>query len=378
MKLIHLSDLHIGKRVNEVSMIDDQEYILQQILRIIDEEKGDAVLIAGDVYDKSVPSAEAVTLFDDFLCELAQRKVPTLIISGNHDSPERLAFGNRLMEESGIHISPVYDGSVSTITLSDEHGDVDFWLLPFLKPAHVKRYFPDADIESYTDACRVAVEHMGIDTTIRNVLLTHQFVTGASTCESEEISVGGSDNVEASVFADFDYVALGHIHGPQNIGTNKIRYCGTPLKYSFSEEHHHKSVTVVNLNAKGELNLELRPLTPKHDLRSIRGTFAELTDKAFYDGTATDDYLRIILTDEEDVPEAIGQLRVIYPNIMKLTYDNTRTRTNQIIDGAVDVQRKSPLELFDELYELQNNQSMSDEQRNFMLELIESIWEGSV
>ena len=378
MKLIHLSDLHISKRVNEVSMIDDQEYILQQILRIIDEEKGDAVLIAGDVYDKSVPSAEAVTLFDDFLCELAQRKVPTLIISGNHDSPERLAFGNRLMEESGIHISPVYDGSVSTITLSDEHGDVDFWLLPFLKPAHVKRYFPDADIESYTDACRVAVEHMGIDTTIRNVLLTHQFVTGASTCESEEISVGGSDNVEASVFADFDYVALGHIHGPQNIGTNKIRYCGTPLKYSFSEEHHHKSVTVVNLNAKGELNLELRPLTPKHDLRSIRGTFAELTDKAFYDGTATDDYLRIILTDEEDVPEAIGQLRVIYPNIMKLTYDNTRTRTNQIIDGAVDVQRKSPLELFDELYELQNNQSMSDEQRNFMLELIESIWEGHV
>ena len=378
MKLIHLSDLHIGKRVNEVSMIDDQEYILQQILRIIDEEKGDAVLIAGDVYDKSVPSAEAVTLFDDFLCELAQRKVPTLIISGNHDSPERLAFGNRLMEESGIHISPVYDGSVSTITLSDEHGDVDFWLLPFLKPAHVKRYFPDADIESYTNACRVAVEHMGIDTTIRNVLLTHQFVTGASTCESEEISVGGSDNVEASVFADFDYVALGHIHGPQNIGTNKIRYCGTPLKYSFSEEHHHKSVTVVNLNAKGELNLELRPLTPKHDLRSIRGTFAELTDKAFYDGTATDDYLRIILTDEEDVPEAIGQLRVIYPNIMKLTYDNTRTRTNQIIDGAVDVQRKSPLELFDELYELQNNQSMSDEQRNFMLELIESIWEGHV
>ena len=378
MKLIHLSDLHIGKQVNEVSMIDDQEYILQQILRIIDEEKGDAVLIAGDVYDKSVPSAEAVTLFDDFLCELAQRKVPTLIISGNHDSPERLAFGNRLMEESGIHISPVYDGSVSTITLSDEHGDVDFWLLPFLKPAHVKRYFPDADIESYTDACRVAVEHMGIDTTIRNVLLTHQFVTGASTCESEEISVGGSDNVEASVFADFDYVALGHIHGPQNIGTNKIRYCGTPLKYSFSEEHHHKSVTVVNLNAKGELNLELRPLTPKHDLRSIRGTFAELTDKAFYDGTATDDYLRIILTDEEDVPEAIGQLRVIYPNIMKLTYDNTRTRTNQIIDGAVDVQRKSPLELFDELYELQNNQSMSDEQRNFMLELIESIWEGHV
>lgn len=376
MKLIHLSDLHIGKRVNEISMIEDQEYILLQILQIIDEEKADAVLIAGDVYDKSVPSAEAVTLFDDFLCRLAMRNIPTLIISGNHDSPERLAFGNRLMEESGIFISPVYDGSVSTFTLSDENGDIDFWLLPFLKPAHVKRYFPDAGIESYTDAIRAVVEHMGIDTARRNVLLTHQFVTGASTCESEEISVGGSDNMDASVFADFDYVALGHIHGPQNIGSNRIRYCGTPLKYSFSEEAHHKSVTVVNLGKKGDLELQLRPLTPRHDLRSIRGTFEELTSKSFYEGTATDDYLHIMLTNEEDVPEAIGKLRVIYPNLMKLSYDNTRTRTNQVINGAEDVQRKSPLELFDELYELQNNQPMSEEQRSFTQELIESIWEG--
>lgn len=378
MKLIHLSDLHIGKRVNEVSMIEDQEYILLQILQIIDEEKADAVLIAGDVYDKSVPSAEAVTLFDDFLCRLATRKIPTLIISGNHDSPERLAFGNRLLELGGIHISPVYDGKVQSVTLTDEYGEVVFWLLPFIKPAHVKRFYPDAGIESYTDAVRVAVEKMGIDTAKRNVLLTHQFVTGASTCDSEEISVGGSDNVDASAFADFDYVALGHIHGPQNIGSNRIRYCGTPLKYSFSEEAHHKSVTVVNLGKKGDLELQLRPLTPRHDLRSIRGTFEELTSKSFYEGTATDDYLHIMLTNEEDVPEAIGQLRVIYPNMMKLSYDNTRTRTNQVIDGAVDVQRKSPLELFDELYELQNNQSMSDEQRDFMLELIESIWEGHV
>ena len=378
MKLIHLSDLHIGKRFNEVSMIEDQEYILLQILQIIDDEKADAVLVAGDVYDKSVPSAEAVTLFDDFLCRLAKRNLPVLIISGNHDSPERLAFGNRLMEESGIFISPVYDGSVSTFTLSDEYGDVDFWLLPFLKPAHVKRYFPDAGIESYTDAIRVAVEHMGIDTARRNVLLTHQFVTGAATCESEEISVGGSDNVDASVFADFDYVALGHIHGPQNIGSNKIRYCGTPLKYSFSEEKHHKSITVVNLGKKGDLELQLRPLAPRHDLRSIRGTFEALTDKSFYEGTATDDYLHIMLTNEEDVPEAIGKLRVIYPNLMKLSYDNTRTRTNQVINGAEDVQRKSPLELFDELYELQNNQPMSEEQRSFTQELIESIWEGNL
>ena len=378
MKLIHLSDLHIGKRVNEMSMIEDQAYILLQILQIIDEEKADAVLIAGDVYDKSVPSAEAVTLFDDFLCRLAKRNKPVLIISGNHDSPERLAFGNRLLELGGIHISPVYDGNVRTVTLTDAYGEVVFWLLPFVKPAHVKRFYPDAGIESYTDACRVAVEQMGLDTEKRNVLLTHQFVTGASTCESEEISVGGSDNVDASVFADFDYVALGHIHGPQNIGSNRIRYCGTPLKYSFSEETHHKSVTVVKLGKKGELELQLRPLLPKHDLRSIRGTFAVLTDKSFYESTATDDYLHVILTDEEDVPEAVGKLRVIYRNMMKLSYDNTRTRTNQIIDGAAEVQRKSPLELFEELYAIQNNQPMSQEQRSFAQELIESIREGNL
>ena len=373
MKLIHLSDLHIGKRVNETAMIDDQAHILLQILQIIDDEKADAVLIAGDVYDKSVPSAEAVTLFDDFLCRLAARKTPALIISGNHDSPERLAFGGRLMEESGIHISPVYDGTVQSIPLHDEHGDVIFWLLPFIKPAHVKRYYPEAGIESYTDACRVAIEKMAVDTAKRNVLLTHQFVTGSVTGESEELSVGGSDNVDVSVFEAFDYVALGHIHGPQNIGSNRIRYCGTPLKYSFSEEHHHKSVTVVNLGAKGDLELQLRPLIPRHDLRSIRGAFEEL-----YSGAPSEDYLHIILTDEEDVPEAIGKLRVIYPNLMKLSYDNTRTRTNQIIDGAVDVRRKQPLELFDELYELQNNQPMSEQQREFTRELIESIWEGSV
>ena len=378
MKLIHLSDLHIGKRVNEISMLEDQEYILLQILQIIDDEKADAVLICGDVYDKSVPSAEAVTLFDDFLCRLAQRKIPVLIISGNHDSPERLAFGNRLLELGGIHISPVYDGQIRSVTLTDEHGEAVFWLLPFIKPTHVKRFYPEDGIESYTDAVRVALEKMPVDTSKRNILLTHQFVTGSVTCDSEELSVGGSDNVDAAVLEAFDYVALGHIHGPQNIGSNRIRYCGTPLKYSFSESAHHKSVTLVNLGAKGSLELQLRPLQPRRDLRQLRGSFAQLTDKGFYQGTATHDYLHIILTDEEDVPEAVGQLRVIYPNLMKLSYDNTRTRTNQTVDGAEDVQRKSPLELFDELYQLQNNQPMSERQRSFTLELIESIWEGSL
>lgn len=375
MKLIHLSDLHLGKRVNEVSMLEEQEGILLQILQIIQDTQPDVLLISGDVYDKSVPSAEAVTVFDDFLCQLAQRRLPVLVISGNHDSPERLAFGNRLMEGSGIHISPVYNGKVEPITLEDQFGPVDFWLLPFLKPVHVRPFFPEEDIESYSDACAVAISHMALDKGKRNVLLTHQFVTGATTCESEVRSVGGTDNVDAGVFADFDYVALGHLHGPQNVGSNRIRYCGTPLKYSFSEAAHHKSVTVVELGEKGDIHLDLIPLVPRHDLREIRGSFKELTDRAYYEGTATQDYLHIILTDEEDIPDASRKLRLIYPNHLQLSYDNTRTRTNQILDCAEDVRQKDPLELFDALYENQNNQPMSDTQRSFVQQLMESIGE---
>ena len=378
MKLMHLSDLHIGKRVHEISMLEDQEYILGRILQLVDEEKPQAVLLCGDIYDKSVPSAEAVTLFDDFLCRLAKRDLTVLVISGNHDSPERLAFGSRLMAGTGIHISPVYDGNIRPVTLEDRAGKVDFWLLPFIKPAHVRRCFPEEVIESYTDAVSVAVEKMEPDPARRNVLLTHQFVTGAATCESEELSVGGSDNVDASVFDGFDYVALGHIHGPQNIGTNRIRYCGTPLKYSFSEVDHYKSVTMVELGEKGVLELRTLPLIPLRDMRQIRGTFSELTDQTFYASQCREDYLHVILTDEEDVPEAMGRLRTIYPNILKLTYDNTRTRTCQVVGGAEEVRRKTPLQLFEELYELQNNQPMSDVQREFARELIESIWEGSL
>ena len=376
MKLIHLSDLHIGKRVNEVSMIAEQEYILDQILQIIDAEQPAAVLISGDVYDKSVPSAEAVTLFDEFLFRLSEQGTQVLIISGNHDSAERLAFGGRLMEGRGIHLSPAYDGRIEPITLEDEYGALHFWLLPFIKPIHVRRAFPEEPIETYTDACRVAVSHMNVEETQRNVLLTHQFVTGSVTCESEELSVGGSDNVDAAVFAPFDYVALGHIHGPQNVGRERIRYCGTPLKYSFSEAKHTKSVTVVKLGQKGEFAMHTVPLVPKHDLREIRGTYEEVTARSFYENTPVEDYLHITLTDEENVPEAVARLRVIYPNLMKLSYDNTRTRSQTVIDGAVDVASKSPLQLFGELYELQNNQPMSDIQQAFMQELIEDIWEG--
>lgn len=375
MKLIHLSDLHLGKRVGEVSMLEDQAYILDRVLDIVDGAGPDALLIAGDVYDKSVPSAEAVTLFDDFLCRLARRKLPVLVISGNHDSPERLAFGSRLMEGAGVHLSPVYDGNVKPITLTDEHGPVDFWLLPFLKPAHLRRFYPEETIDSYTDAVGAAIAHMNIDPSRRNVLLCHQFVTGAATCESEELIVGGTDNVDAAVFDGFDYVALGHLHGPQNVSSSRIRYCGTPLKYSFSEASQYKSVTVAELGEKGDLTLHTVPLTPRHDMRVIQGTFAQLTAENSDAAGEREDYLHIILTDEEDVPEALGRLRLVYPNILKLSYDNTRTRTSQSVDRAQRVAQKSPLELFEELYETQNNQPMSQEQRDFAQRLIEQLRE---
>ncbi|MBO5200268.1 MAG: exonuclease SbcCD subunit D [Clostridia bacterium] len=376
MKLIHLSDLHIGKRVNEFSMLEDQKYILKKIIGIILKEKADAVLIAGDVYDKSVPSAEAVQLFDDFLCRLAEHKVEVFIISGNHDSPERLSFGGRLMEAEGIHISPVYGGHVEPITLTDGYGELNFYLLPFIKPISVKRFFPEDEINSYTDAVSATIREMNIDPTARNILLTHQFVTGASRSESEEISVGGSDNVDASVFEGFDYVALGHIHGPQKIGRDTLRYCGTPLKYSFSEAGHKKSVTVVEFKEKGNLTLGTIPLEPLRDMREIRGTYADITLKSNWENTNIEDYIHITLTDEEDIPDAIGKLRVIYPNLMKLDYDNRRTRSSGTVGAAEKVESKSPMELFAEFYEKQNNSPLSEEQSAFMQGLIAEIWEG--
>lgn len=375
MKIVHLSDLHIGKRVNEFSMLEDQEFTLTKIINIIDDEKPEAVIIAGDVYDKSVPSAEAVQLFDDFLCRLAQRKLQVFVISGNHDSAERMAFGGRLMDLSGVHMSPVYNGNVEAISLEDNFGRVNFWMLPFVKPANVRRFFEDAQIESYTDAVRVAVENMNVSTDERNVIVTHQFVTGAQKCESEEISVGGSDNVDASVFDSFDYVALGHIHGPQNIGSERIRYCGTPLKYSFSEVKHKKSVTVVELGEKGSLEVHTVALEPKHDMREIKGTYNEIMLKENYDGTNTDDYMHITLTDEEDIPDAVGKIRVVYKNLMKLEYDNKRTRSTAKLDIIENIEQRSPLELISEFYEKQNDQPMSDEQSEFVKTLIEGIWE---
>lgn len=376
MKFLHLADLHLGKRVNGFSMLEDQAHILRQILAILDDEQPDGVLIAGDVYDKSVPSVEAVELLDGFLTELRARGVQVLLISGNHDSPERLAFGGRVMDSCGIHISPVYDGALAPVTLQDAFGPVHVWLLPFVKPAHVRRWFPDADISSYTDAVTEAVAHMDIDTAARNVLVTHQFVTGGTRSGSEELSVGGTDNVDSGVFAPFDYVALGHLHGAQHIGRETIRYAGSPLKYSFSEARQHKSVTVVTLGEKGDVQVRTAALTPLRELREIRGSYDELTARSFYEHTTyRSDYLHLILTDEQDVFDAMSRLRTIYPYLMTLDYDNARTRAAGGMSVPAETERCTPLELFEALYTRQNHQPMSEVQRAYIVQLMEQIME---
>ncbi len=373
MKFFHLSDLHLGKRLFEFSLIEDQQYILEEILSLADTERPDAVVIAGDIFDKPVPPAEAVALFDRFLSELNRREIKTLVISGNHDSPERIAFGSRVMSPVGIHMSPVWNGTVAPISLTDMHGAVNFYLLPFIKPAHVRRYFPDEPCESYTDALRIAIRETGFDPAARNVLVTHQFITGASRSDSEEISVGGSDNVDASVLEGFDYVALGHLHTPQSVGNAAVRYSGTPLKYSFSEVSDEKSVTVVELGPKGNISIGTLPLKPRHDMRRLRGTYENLTLRKNYEGTPTDDYLEITLTDEDDIPDAVTKLRVIYPNLMKLCYDNHRTRAaySPALDKATE--KRSPIELFAEFFERQNDRPLDDEQLTFVNGLIEKL-----
>lgn len=373
MKFLHLSDLHIGKKVNEFPMLEEQEYILRQMINIIEEQNVEGVFIAGDIYDKPVPSAEAVKLFDDFLTRLAGKEIPVFVISGNHDSPERIAFGARLLNSRQIYLSHVFDGKTEPVILQDAFGELAVYMLPFVKPATVRHAYPEETIESYQDAVKSAVAHMEIDESRRNILVAHQFVTGAVRCESEDISVGGVDNVDVSLFDAFDYVALGHIHGPQTIGRETVRYCGTPLKYSFSEVNHKKAALLVTLGEKGNTVIESIPLIPRRDMQEIKGSYMELTALDFYKNRNADDYMHITLTDEEDIPDAAAKLATIYPHLMRLDYDNKRTRTNRIAEGAAEVEERTPLSLLQEFYELQNNVAMSEEQSAYALQLFEKL-----
>lgn len=375
MKLFHLSDLHLGKRLNEYSLLEDQRYILMnECLRLIDEKKPEIIILAGDIFDKSIASVEAIELLEEFLERLVERKKKIIIIPGNHDSAQRLSFCSAFMKKDGIYNARPYEGKIEKISFEDEYGEVNFYLLPFVKPANVRAYFEDESIDSYNEAIRLIIEKEDIDTEKRNVLVTHQFITGSIRTMSEEISVGGTDNIDAANFKDFDYVALGHIHKAQNISNEAdkiIRYCGTLLKYSFSEADDCKTLSLVNLGKKGEISIEELPIKPLRDLRIIKAQFEDILKAEVYN---EDDYVEIILTDELEVPKALPILRKIYPNIMKLSYDNTRTRNALAEEGIKNTENLSPSEIFKKFYKEQNAMDINEEQEKILNEIIEDIW----
>ena len=377
MRFLHLADLHIGKRVNGFSMIEDQKFVFEQVYNVIENEKIDGIIMAGDIYDKPVPSAEAVKLFDEMLTRLVSINLPIFVISGNHDSAERIGFGSDILSAAKVYMSRVYNGNLQKIELEDDYGKINVYLLPFIKPATVKNIYKEAEIKDYDDALEYVLSQEKIDETKRNVIVSHQFVTGAMRSESEEVSVGGLDNVSVENYEAFDYVALGHIHRAQQMGRESARYAGTLLKYSFSEEKHNKSMTIVDLKEKGNIEIKEIPVKPLHDLKTIKGKFSKITSEEFYKELKKEDYYRAVLTDEDDILNAIGKLKSIYPNLMSMEYDNTRTRSYSVVDNGETGETKSPLDYFEEFFEKQNGRKMSEKQRNYLLEILGEAREES-
>ncbi len=379
MKFLHISDLHIGKKFRETDFTEDQTYILNEIIHIVDDIKPDGIFIAGDIYDRSVPTANAVNLFDDFLTRLEMRSIRIFMISGNHDSPERLNFGKEIMGKNGIHIAGAFRGKPDRITLEDEFGSISIYLLPFVKPSIVSYYLKDADTTTYEKAVKAVIDAAQIDVSQRNILIAHQFVTNQGVepeqSDSELLSVGGLDNIDVSVFDSFDYVALGHIHGLQKIGRETVRYCGTPLKYSFSECNHKKSVTCIEIGNKGDIKLSYLPLHPKRDMRIIKDNIDNLLSDEKYTGMNCEDYIQAIITDDEEVYDPMGRLRKVYPNILILERENARTRINEDsrTSAAGDVANRTPLDLFEEFFKNQNNVELNDRQRKIVMEILTEL-----
>lgn len=380
MKILHFADLHLGKILQEQSFIEDQEYMLKQIIEKIKQENIEVILISGDIYDRSIPPTEAVELLDEFLNILIRdlkRKV--FIISGNHDSKERLGFGNKIFEEEGLYISSKYEGKIKKVELEDEYGKLNIYMLPFVKPVEVKKYFDDEQF-SYDEMIHKIIEKEEINTNKRNIILTHQFVTSrgedVERTDSEVLSLGGTDNVDVSNYDKFDYVAIGHVHRPQRIGRDTARYAGTMLKYSFSEVNHKKTMPILEFKEKGNIDIKLEELVPLRDMREIKGPIEELLKKENYEGTNTDDYIRAIITNEEPLYDAIGQIRSIYPNVLKLEIQNSKTTLEIQQENLKEVKSKSEIELFNEFYKFQNNVELNDEQKEYVEKIIKEVKEN--
>jgi len=382
MRFFHLSDLHIGKVVNRYSMLDEQRHVFGQIIDYIKAERPSAVIIAGDVYDRAIPSVEAVRLFDDFLTELAYKDIAIMLISGNHDSPERMSYASRLLSDKKLFLCGTFSGKLHKLVLTDEYGEANFWLLPFIKPLSVRGFFDQCEFESYSDALATILETANIDYTSRNVLVSHQYYTKAGLTlqrsESELNPVGGLDAIDSGLIERFDYVALGHLHGAQSVGASHIRYAGSPLKYSFSEWRHEKSVSLVELNEKGNLGITPLPLTPIRNMREIKGKIDKLMSSEISSLADKEDYLRVILTDEEEIIDPMGKLRSVYPNVMSLDFENSRTGIDIYaiaganIATAEKIESLSPYDLFNDFFLETQGSTMNAEQVEIVRELLES------
>lgn len=378
MRIMHLADLHLGRTILEQSLIEDQRYILDEIIKEVRDRKIDLVLIAGDIYDKSIPSVEAVNLFSSFLTKLYKNSIKVCVISGNHDSKDRLSFGNELFIDNGVYIEGVFNGKLRRVELEDEYGKLNIYMLPFVKPVDVRKYYPDEGIDSYDDAVRCIIKNTKIDKKRRNIIMVHQFVTGSNIdierSESETISLGGIDNVDVNNFLDFDYVAMGHIHGPQRLLRDTARYAGSPLKYSFSEVNQKKSIPIINFRSKDDIEFELVNLLPLRDMRIIKGPIDKLLDKDVYKDTNLDDYVCAVITDNDYVVDAIGKLRGVYKNILKVEYDNDRTIINSDIGDIQDISKNlSPKELFSDFYKKQNNIDLDKKRERIVNDIIKEV-----
>ncbi len=375
MKFMHLGDLHLGKSLCEFELIEDQKYILEEILEIIKEESVDALLIAGDIYDKSVPSEKATLLLDWFIKTLSERKIKTFIISGNHDSDERLNFGSSLFESNGIFISSLFTGELFKRTLEDDYGKINIFLLPFVKASAVRHFYPDETIENYDDAVRLVIDKANIDTSERNIIVSHQFVCGESNpvlSGSEGMSartvdmqaVGMVERIGYDVFDAFDYAALGHIHGPQSVGRKEVRYSGSPLKYSLSEVNNTKSVPIITLSDKGEIDISLRELKPMRDLRHLKGQLKDLLDTK--NVCNNDDFIYATLTDEDVISGAMGIFQQTYPNTVRIDYDNSHTQSIDNVNISEIAVNRSYDELITDFYRKMYGTDISDEEMEIM------------
>lgn len=369
MKFAHLADLHLGKKLNGISLLEDQKYILNEVLTILRRQKIDALLLAGDIYQTAQPSSEALSLFDDFLGKLVDLNIPVYMISGNHDSEERIAYFSKLIKKANVFTNELFDGKTQAIQLKDEYGEIYVHLLPFIKPIDIKKYYPDEKIDSYQKMMEVVLEASNIDMNKRNILLCHQFITGGITSDSEVYAIGTLDNINHQVFDAFDYVALGHLHHPQHVGRKEVRYSGSLLKYSLSELTSNKSVTIVEIKEKGNVQIETIDLKPLRDMRELKGYYQDLMNEPY-----SEDYMSIVLEDDIVLPDAYLSLMTNFPNM--ISYRLKKNNEVYEHEELTDMENKSVLDLFTDFYRGQNNDRMpSSEQLDLIKKIIDEIEE---